>query len=136
MQTKLQLEAVNIWESIRKTPLPDVDVVVGIATGGVVPASLCAFVLDKPLTMMRINYRAEDNKPQYPRPVVYSAPEVSANPKRILLVDDVSVSGQTLQAAKNLLTGHEVTTVVLKGQADIVLLPPIETCVKWPWKTD
>jgi hypoxanthine phosphoribosyltransferase len=53
---------------------------------------------------------------------------------RILLVDDVSVSGQTLALARSLLKGYEVITFTLKGKADFVLFPEITACVNWPWK--
>ena len=55
---------------------------------------------------------------------------------RILLVDDVSVSGQTLQAARELLMDYEVTTFVLKSKADLVAFPEIGECVVWPWKLE
>lgn len=52
---------------------------------------------------------------------------------KILLVDDVSVTGKTLEKVKKELYGYEVTTLVFKGKADHVLFPEIRTCVEWPW---
>ncbi len=66
----------------------------------------------------------------------YSATLSPVGVKRILLVDDVSVSGQTLQAARELLMDYEVTTFVLKSKADLVAFPEIGECVVWPWKLE
>jgi hypoxanthine phosphoribosyltransferase len=53
---------------------------------------------------------------------------------KVLLVDDVSVTGKTLDFAKQLLHLNDIKTFVLKGKnADIVLFPEIKECVNWPW---
>ena len=108
--------------------------VVGIATGGVVPASLAAYKLERPFTLLHINYRAEDNTPQRDAPILQKETAVPLPPKRILLVDDVSVSGQTIDLARRMLSDHYVFTLVLIGTADYVLFPEIKTCVQWPWQ--
>jgi len=131
-KTKLILP--EIAERIRKTQFPDVDLIVGIASGGVVPASLVAFHLNKPLDVMSINYRDEDNNPRYEAPQLLEKFNEPVTGKHILLVDDVSVSGKTLETAKALFEDCEVTTFVLKGQADISVFPEVATCVDWPWK--
>jgi len=123
-----------IAERIRKTQFPEVDLIVGIASGGVVPASLIAFHLNKPLDVMSINYRDDDNNPRYDLPQLLEKFDEPITGKHILLVDDVSVSGKTLGTAKALFEDCEVTTFVLKGQADISVFPEVETCVDWPWK--
>lgn len=133
VQEKVALDFPTIRARLEGLELPPADVVVGIATGGTVPASLVAYRLGLPLAVMRLNYRAEDNTPQRPRPEplgAFSPPERG----RVLLVDDVSVSGQTLEVARALLPGLEVTTLVFKGRADIVLFPEVKRCVQWPWK--
>jgi hypoxanthine phosphoribosyltransferase len=131
---KVKLILPEIAERIRKTEFPDVDLIVGIASGGVVPASLVAFHLNKPLDVMAINYRDEDNNPRYDVPQLLAEISEPITGKHILLVDDVSVSGKTLEAAKTLLDNCEVTTFVLKGQADISAFPEVASCVDWPWK--
>jgi len=125
----------EISERLKKTILPPFDLVIGIGTGGIVPASLAAFQLGCELEILTLNFRDEKNTPQHEDPVIISIPE-GLNPegKRILLVDDVSVSGKTLNAAKNLFPGQNIKTLTLKGQADFVLFPEIKDCVKWPWK--
>lgn len=115
--------------------LPDVDVVYGIATGGVVPASLVAYRLGTPLELIAINYRREDNSPQRPSPELLAPTRQPAPGTRVLLVDDVSVTGKTMQLARDtVLAGCDVTTLVMKGRADIVAFPEVATCVAWPWK--
>jgi hypoxanthine phosphoribosyltransferase len=112
--------------------LPPVDLVVGVASGGTVPAGLVAYRLGVPLALLRINYRDGDNRPQRPRPELLS-PAPLPTGRRVLLVDDVSVSGATLDFAKSLLAGNEITTLVLKGRGDHVAFPEVGSCVVWPW---
>ena len=134
MGNKVQLNFTEIARRLKQIVLPAVDMVVGIATGGVVPASLAAYKLERPLTLLHINYRAEDNLPQRDAPLLLRETAIPPPPKRILLVDDVSVSGQTLDLARNLLSGHHVITLVFIGTADYVLFPEIKSCVQWPWQ--
>jgi len=136
MNLKRKLDFSAISAALKEVSLPAIDQVVGIATGGIVPASLLAHQLGRPLHLLRINYRAADNSPRHPAPVLLaglSLPDVRGT---ILLVDDVSVSGQTLALARELLKGHDVITLVLKGQADYVLFPDISECVHWPWQME
>lgn len=134
MDEKVSLEFVEIAHRLKQQELPDVDVVVGIATGGTVPASLVAYELGKPLLLLHINYRAEDNSPLYEQPKLLEIPPELKLNQHILLVDDVSVTGKTLQFATAQLENHQVTTLVMKGKADLVLFPEVGSCVKWPWK--
>jgi adenine/guanine phosphoribosyltransferase-like PRPP-binding protein len=133
-EEKVSLDFETISRALQALILPPVDMVVGIAEGGTVPAALLAHQLGLPLRLLRINYRAADNSPQRPAPsLLMEAPAIPPG-ARILLVDDVSVSGQTLALARDLLPGCLVTTLTLKGRADFVLFPHISACVIWPWK--
>lgn len=114
--------------------VPDVDVVVGIATGGTVPAALLAHQLRRPLALVPLNFRAPDNTPQRPAPELLGPVPSLPQGAHLLLVDEVSVTGATLAAARALFPAHPVTTLVLKGRADVVAFPEIGTCVAWPWK--
>ncbi len=130
------LSFIEIAERLKAAPLPETDLVIGIGTGGIVPASLAAFQLNAELRIITLNYRDEKNTPRYEEPVVLNMPSnLELKGKKILLVDDVSVSGKTLNAALELLKGFQVTTLTMKGKAaDIILLPEVKDCVKWPWK--
>ncbi len=135
MDNKVSLSFAAISEALREFPLPEVDRVVGIGRGGVVPASLIAHQLQRELSIVWVNYRNDDNQPAHERPQWQDAELPYFDPgDRILLVDDVAVSGQTLAAVKERLSDFTVTTLVLKGTADLVVFPTIATCVHWPWK--
>jgi hypoxanthine phosphoribosyltransferase len=133
---KVELDFLTITRRMDQVLLPEVDHIIGIATGGIIPACLLAYRLRCSMSLIRINYRAEDNSPQRPVPQVLEPFALPEAVKRILLVDDVSVSGQTLETAKKLLAGYDVTSFVLKGKADLVVFPEIGECVAWPWKLD
>lgn len=125
----------EITQRLHQMVLPETDLVIGIGTGGIVPAALAASKLHAELRIMTLNYRDEKNNPRHEHPVVLQLPEdLDLRGKRILLVDDVSVSGKTLHAALEQLKGLDVKTLTMKGKADFVLFPEVKDCVKWPWK--
>ena len=133
---KVDLDFTTISRALKAFSLPEVDHVVGIATGGIVPASLIAHQINRPLSLMEINYRAPDNSQRYAQPVLKSWQPLTNSGQKILLVDEVSVSGKTMEFAKILLKDQTVITFVLKGTADYVLFPEIASCVNWPWKVE
>ena len=136
MQAKVDLAFVEISRRLENLDLHQIDRVIGIATGGIVPATMIAHQLRKPFSLLHINFRDEANFPRHDQPILLDEGPVFATKQRILLVDDVSVSGATLNAAKALLSDHQVTTLVLKGKADHVIYPEIASCVNWPWKVE
>ncbi|MCX6954866.1 MAG: phosphoribosyltransferase family protein [Verrucomicrobia bacterium] len=112
-----------------------IDGVMGIASGGVVPAALVAQRLGLGLKVIALNYRDEANEPRFTEPRVLSAvPDLGAW-RRVLLVDDVWVSGKSWHAARAALPADvEVLPFVLKGKAEFALIRDVEGCVQWPWK--
>lgn len=124
----------EIAARLKTMDFPPVDVVIGIGSGGVPAATMVAYHLDAELQVMVINYRDEENNPRYENPKLLSNPFGQLEGKRILLVDDVSVSGKTMNAALEILSGYDVKTCAMKGKADFVLFPEIKECVQWPWK--
>ena len=131
---KVRLSMGEINERLKAAEYPTVDAVVGVQTGGRIPATLLSFYLGLPLYMLPINFRDENNAPRYQEPKVLAEVQKLPSPgARVLLVDDVAVTGATLAKARELLPGYPITTFALKGRADIVLFPEVRQCVHWPW---
>jgi hypoxanthine phosphoribosyltransferase len=119
---------------LKSFDFPEVDLIVGITYGASVPAKMISELLNLPLRYIHINFRDDENTPRYEKPHLINTDDIPSHHKRLLLVDDVSVSGKTLACALENLRDFEVHTFVLKGKADFVLFPEIKTCVNWPWK--
>lgn len=132
--TPLSFEMISA--RLREWKFPEgIDGVVGIASGGVVPAALVAQRLGVGLRVMAVNYRDEANEPRHAEPVLIGgAPDLGAW-KRVLLVDDVWVSGKSWRAARSFLPGHvEALPFVMKGKVEFALIRDVEGCVNWPWR--
>ena len=113
----------------------DVDGVIGIASGGVVPAALVAQRLGVEMKVIALNYRDDANEPRFAEPRLLSGvPPVGAW-RRVLLIDDVYVSGRSWHAARAALPAAvEVLPFVMKGKVDFALIRDVDGCVQWPWK--
>lgn len=112
-----------------------IDGVVGIASGGVVPAALVAQRLRLEMKVIALNYRDEANEPRFSEPKLLSAVPKLGSWRRVLLVDDVYVSGKSWHAARALLPAEvEVLPFVLKGKSDFALIRDVDGCVAWPWR--
>ncbi len=75
----------------------DPDVVVGIATAGVLPAAVIADILRVDFYSMKISRRAGGQMRDQPE--LLSTVPVQAAGKRVLLVDEITTSGDTLRLA-------------------------------------
>jgi hypoxanthine phosphoribosyltransferase len=124
----------EIKNALDKFHLPIFDIVIGIAEGGLVPAALTANKLGAELACVKINYRDDNNIPIFKKPEIIRPLNRIIEGKSILIVDDVAVTGKTLEQARSLFIGNRITTFVFKGKADYVLLPDLKDCVNWPWK--
>lgn len=126
----------NIADRLERWQFPErLEGVVGIANGGVVPAALVAQRLGLELKVVALNYRDEANEPRFAEPRLLSAVPDLGRWKRVLLVDDVYVSGKSWQAARALLPPDaEVLPFVLKGKVDFALIRDLDGCVQWPWR--
>lgn len=137
MATKRHLSLTSIKERLDTYPIPQADLVIGIGRGGAVPAKMVAETIGSRLLIVPVNYRDDENIPQREIPVLLQDLIVPVEKgSKILLVDDVSVTGKTLETVKEKLKGYKVLTFVFKGIADHVLFPEINTCVDWPWKAE
>ena len=76
----------------------DPDLVVGIATAGVIPAAVIADVLQVDFFSMKISRRAGGQRVRE-LPEVISAAPPQASDRRVLLVDELTSSGETLRLA-------------------------------------
>ncbi len=124
----------EISHRLKALDLPHYDMIVGISRGGIVPAAMIAHQLDTPLQIVSVNYRDDNNSPRYDSPQGLADFEVLRSMRgKVLVVDDVSVSGKTLQFVLSLLEECDVATLVCKGSADYVLFPEVDRCVHWPW---
>lgn len=136
MAAKHPLSLKDIQQRLDQYPIPKVDLVIGIGRGGDKPAQMVALKTGAKLILIQVNYRDDDNVPQREVPVFLGDLNVPVEKgAHILLVDDVSVTGKTLQTTKEKLKDFVVSTLVFKGKADHVLFPEITTCVEWPWNT-
>lgn len=74
------------------------DLVVGIARAGVIPAAVVASILRLDFYSMKIS-RKEGPEQVRERPAVLSAAPPQAAGKRVLIVDEIATSGETLRLA-------------------------------------
>ena len=112
-----------------------IDGVIGIANGGIVPAALVAQRLGLEMKVIALNYRDEANEPRFAEPKLLSRVPALGAWRRVLLVDDVYVSGKSWQAARAVLPADvEVLPFVMKGKVDFALTGDVDGCVQWPWK--
>jgi xanthine phosphoribosyltransferase len=112
-----------------------IDGVVGIASGGVVPAALVAQRLGVEMKVIALNYRDEANEPRLPEPKLLSSVPSLGEWRRVLLVDDVYVSGRSWHAARSAFPREiDVLPFVLKGKVEFALIRDVDGCVQWPWK--
>jgi hypothetical protein len=87
------------------------------------------------MKIVAVNYRDEANEPVFPEPRLLSGVPTLGGWKRILLVDDVYVSGKSWHAARAALPADvEVLPFVMKGKVPFALIQDIDGCVEWPWK--
>lgn len=130
MQTKSLDE---ITQALRALDLdPDFDLIIAIGRGGVAPAALVADIIKRPVETLTINYRDDSHQPQHEHPVALDDPAFEVSGKKILIVDDVSRSGQTLELAKQILNrAKTIKTLVINGQADYSAFD--EDCFRFPW---
>ena len=108
------------------------DMIVAIATGGIIPAAILTQRLNLRMELLRINLRDPSQKPLFERPQLVSPIDFDIKGKTILLVEDRIKTGATVNFAIDLLyDAREIKTFAVNGKADYALYD--EECFKIPW---
>ena len=129
----------SIFYSLKEIKIPfDFDIIVGIARGGIIPSSILSFIYEKELFLLWLNLYGEGMPPErvHEKPKLMRPFEHDVSGKKILIVDDLSRSGETIEFAKNILKdkgASEIRSLVLVGKGDY-FLEEFKGCVKFPWK--
>ena len=129
----------SIFYSLKVIKIPfDFDIIVGIARGGIIPSSILSFIYEKELFLLWLNLYGEGMPPErvHEKPKLMRPFEHDVSGKKILIVDDLSRSGETIEFAKNILKNKgasEIRSLVLVGKGDY-FLEEFKGCVKFPWK--
>jgi uncharacterized protein len=93
----------------------DPEIVVGIATAGVIPGAVIAAILDRDFRSILISRRNEDSPHVRRTPSVLGAAPQEVGGRRVLIVDETCESGDTLRLAVAALVNagaREVRTAV------------------------
>lgn len=96
------------------------DVVVGVVKAGVLPGAVIASLFRKDFYTIKLSRRSND-KVVHARPILFVPITESVNGKKVLLVDEISVTGETLKMAKEEVLGKqakEVRTATLFVHSD------------------
>ena len=111
------------------------DLIVAVARGGIIPAVMLQARLGCDLEWLWLNFRADDQTPVRERPELVKPISFEWRGKSILVVDDRSSSGSTLNRAKEVLAGAGlIKTLVVNGRADYSLFD--DECFYFPWRMD
>lgn len=118
------------------------DAIVGVSRGGLVPMRLLSDLLGvKLVDIIRIEHYNEIGAPKT-RPIITITPVLDLQKKKILLVDDVADTGETLQVAKKYIEqkgAAETTTACLVKKPSALETPDLfaKETGKWvifPWE--
>ncbi len=108
------------------------DLIVAIANGGIIPATIINQRLNKEIHLLKISLRDPNQKPIYSSPKLVSPIDFEYKNKSILLVEDRIKTGATVRYAIELLKGaKQIKTLAVNGIADYSLYD--EDCFKFPW---
>jgi hypoxanthine phosphoribosyltransferase len=81
----------------------DPEVVIGIAKGGVIPGATVASILRREFYPIRLSRRYNDEIVRDHPAVLVGPPAEAVKDRRVLVIDEIAVSGETLQLAVDLL---------------------------------
>jgi xanthine phosphoribosyltransferase len=128
----------EIHRRLREIDIPEsFDLLVAIASGGIIPGALLNERLRLPFDLLHINFRDADNAPRGPQPVLLRPPGFDCAGKRILLADARIKTGATPRLARHLLLdagADRVKLFAINGSADYALFD--EDCFRMPWRQE
>lgn len=93
------------------------DIVIGIAKAGVIPGAVVASILQCDFYSMKIS-RDDGMERVREQPKIFSQAPPEARGRRILIVDEISTSGETLRMAANAL--RQIAPSQIKTAASLV----------------
>jgi len=123
-EIKKQIDEIHFQEKF--------DLLVAIERGGINPAKLLSEKLNLEINSIKINYRDDEHNIIREEPKLLE--EIGFDPKNktVLLVDDVSRTGSTLEKARQILSQAKlIKTFVVNGEADYSLYD--EECFRVDW---
>ncbi len=114
------------------------DTIIGIKRGGIVPSALLAYKLNLPLSFVGLRLYEDGPMPEriYENPKVLDMPpDDLVRDERILLVDDIENTGDTMKKAIEVLSSKakDIKTFSIIGKHTDYYLFFKEGCVKLPW---
>lgn len=92
---------IDVFVRTHRRELADIDFVVGVSRGGLIPAAFIATKLDKPLVAAYIDRQDR----------VYLDRGAWLRGKRVLLVDDIVRTGKTFKKIEALVARHKPTSI-------------------------
>jgi uncharacterized protein len=102
------------------------DIIIGIARGGIVPARILSDLLQAPdFATIQIEYYSGINQTKH-EPVLKQRLHTEITNKKILLVDDISDCGRSLQLAKNYVQNQhakEIKIATLYSKPGTIITP-------------
>ncbi|MDR1146768.1 MAG: hypothetical protein LBK71_11635 [Verrucomicrobiales bacterium] len=124
----------DIHRRLREIDIPEsFDLLVAIASGGIIPGALLNERLRLPFDLLHINFRDADHAPRGPQPVLLRPLGFDCAGKRVLLADDRVKTGTTIAFARHLLSAaRAIKTFAINGSADYALFN--EDCFRMPWR--
>jgi len=110
----------------------DFDLIVAIGRGGIIPGLIISKIKKLDFGILWLRYRNENKKIIFKEPKFLRKSDFESKNKKVLLVDEVSRTGETMKKAKNILKDSEIVkTFVINGEADYSLYN--QNCFKFPW---
>jgi len=128
-------EILESLKNVREAP----DILIAVGRGGIIPAAIVAKQLELDMAIIWIRQYNDEMPPKriYDAPKLTKPFDADVSGKRVLIVDDISRSGKTLDAAKSEILKHgakEVKTLVFVGRGADIVLFQTDACAEFPWQ--